>query len=170
MPSIQPAAVPAGKNPVLTGKNPPSALPVRLGRPGDRAAILALLRLQHDEAPLAEPDWKKIGETVDACLAGNGGLAVVCLEGERIVATAGAVASQLWWTSDWHLGERWFFVHPDHRKSRHAARMAEFLKARQKQLGIPLINSVFSSKDTERKVRFFSRHFRMIGAIFMTGD
>lgn len=159
--------------------------PVRPAMPHDRAQIRKLLEFQHAEAPIATVNWKKVDDLL-ALMMPSGPPKIdpatgkpeqrlyfsgVAVEDGKVVGCVGLVVCHLWWTDDWHVDERFFFVHPDHRKSRHAERLISWCKGVQTQLAIPLVSCVFSTEDTERKVAFFKRHLPLIGAIFRyTGD
>lgn len=150
--------------------------PVRPALLGDRVAIRRLLELQHAEAPIATVNWGKVDALLELMMPVTAPkprlhFAGVAVEDHKVVGCVGLVVCHLWWTDDWHIDERFFFVHPDHRKSRHAERLISWCKGVQTQLAIPLVSCVFSTKDTERKVAFFKRHLPLIGAIFRyTGD
>lgn len=153
----------------------PPAPRTRAAVRADLPRILELLRLQHEEAPLAKVNWEKVSFMLEKVLPkpnrDAAGIAFVALEGDLVVGAVCLVFGSLWFTDDLHLDERFFFVHPAHRKSTHAQRLMERAKAAQRTLTIPLVSAVFSTKDTERKVAFFRRHLPMVGAIFRyTGD
>lgn len=145
--------------------------PVRPAMPSDRPAVRKLLERQHAEAPIATVNWGKVDALLELMMPTvppkpRMHFAGVAIEDGEVVGCVGLVVCHLWWTDDWHVDERFFFVDPDHRKSRHAERLISWCKGVQKQLGIPLVSCVFSTKETQRKVAFFSRHLPMIGAIF----
>lgn len=171
MPSLHNGAILERPRPVIMA--PP---PVRVATAADRPAIMALLRLQHAEAPIAVVNWPKVAETVGLLCPDEKpkkafGLVALAIDGGKVVGCVGLVFASLWWTDDLHLDERFFFVHPDHRKSRHAQRLVDWCKGVQKRFAIPLVSCVFSTKDTERKVAFFQRNYPMVGAVFRyTGD
>ena len=77
-----------------------------------------------------------------------------------------------WWTKEWHIVEMTTFVHPDHRKSRHADDLLEWAKwmshTASEEFGyrIALLAGVMSLFDIRRKMRLYRRHMNQIGAFF----
>lgn len=103
-----------------------------------------------------------------------------------ILSDTGEIEGLVWlmlqdsWYSDWYSwNERLLYVVPEHRRSTHAKRLAQFAKwcsdamsEQIKNLGeaqteIPLIIGIMTFKALEPKMRLYQRQFKQIGATFM---
>ena len=73
-----------------------------------------------------------------------------------------------WWSEEKHLGDLWFYVTPEARKSNAAFELVrEFKKVGQKA-DIPVRLGHVFSKDLERKDKFFQRlGLQKAGSVFL---
>lgn len=75
--------------------------------------------------------------------------------------------AQYWFSQEWYFLEGFFYVHPDHRKSRIALSLLRLLKKEAHFLGMKLVCSVSTGEDIARKDKFFERNgFRRVGGIY----
>jgi hypothetical protein len=134
-------------------------------KPEIMSEVRELLGMQHREIGKGTVNEVKVQQTLQACL--QSGAIIGAVEDDRLVGVVGLMVTPLsWYSDDPILSEQFFFVHPDHRRSVHAKNLIKAMKFAAKQVHLPLRSVVFTSKDTDRKVKFFSRHFQMMGAIF----
>ncbi len=140
---------------------------LRLATPADAEAVMALLRVMHAEIGMASLNEDKVRQKVAHVILR--GFVCLALSDGRPVGTCGIEVSQMWYSDEHHLAETWFFVHPDHRQSRHAVRLMRFANELARQIGLPVFMGVVTTKDTERKCAFFNRHMTSIGQLFVGG-
>jgi GNAT superfamily N-acetyltransferase len=77
------------------------------------------------------------------------------------------VLGSFWYTDVVHLEELATFVHPNHRRSRHAQALLNYSKHMSDAINIPLQIGIISNKRTESKVRLYRKHFPEAGAFFL---
>jgi GNAT superfamily N-acetyltransferase len=140
----------------------------RLGTADDAEAVLQLLRVMHAEIGLASMNEEKVRQKIRDVI--ERGFLCLALSDGRPVGTCALEFSQMWYSDDFHLAETWFFVSPDHRQSRHAARLMRFANELARQLALPVFMGVVSTKETERKCAFFGRHMRSVGQLYIGGQ
>lgn len=132
----------------------------------DLEGVFQLLKVMHAEVGQQSFNEPRVRAWIKDVL--DNGVILLAMEGTAIAGTMGVQPGQWPWTDpdEWHLQERWTFVHPDYRRSRHARNMIEAAKGAARHLGIPLVAGVFSDKDHERKIKLFERQLPRIGAVF----
>jgi hypothetical protein len=147
---------------------------VRIARPGDEESVYRLLMLLYEENALLPMSEAKVRAAIHAGTRGEGGIVGVIDGPDGIEASIGMALSQFWYTERWHLNEIWCFVHPDHRRSTHLKRLAEFGKWCADRLStpevrVPLLLGVVTRHRLLAKLRLFQRQAPQVGAIFMHG-
>jgi N-acetylglutamate synthase-like GNAT family acetyltransferase len=140
---------------------------VRLATAKDAPAIMALLRVMHAEIGMASLNEAKVAKKIQDVL--ERGVICLALADGRPVGTCALEFSQMWYSDDHHLAETWFFVHPDNRQSRNAARLMRFANEIARQLQLPVLMGVATNKETQRKCDFFGRYMRSVGQLFVGG-
>lgn len=138
---------------------------IRFATADDASAIYELLLAMHEENGLYSLSCDKVKGKIRDVI--DHGVAIVATEDEKIVGSVGLIPCQLWYTNDWNLSDVWVFVHPDHRRSLHAKNLLLAIKQTAARLKIPIMTGVVSRKQTEGKVRLFSRYFEPIGQFFI---
>lgn len=88
---------------------------------------------------------------------------------DRIEAAVCIEAIQHWYSEDWFWIDRFLYVHPSHRKSRHAVRLLRFTCWWSDRMGVPVVMSIETLHQLPRKVRLYSRFGRLVGASFVMG-
>lgn len=150
---------------------------VRHARPEDEDAVLALMRLAHDENGLFSMDEEKTREMIRRCTARRFALLGV-IDGQTsdcpIEGVIALVIASYWYTCEHHLEEIMNFVHPDHRRSTHAKQLIAWAKwcqqgLSQEGLHVPLIMGIMTHKRLEPKIRLYQRQMPQIGAVFQVG-
>jgi len=149
---------------------------VRVARPDDYSEIWRLFLAGHKENgifPLA-PDkveyfisralWP---ERIPPADTGQRGVVGVIGSSGSLEALAFLVIGEVWYTTDKHIGDCFVFVDPDHRKSRHAKALLEWMREQSVLTGLPLMSGVASSERTEAKCALYRRMFPKIGEVFL---
>ncbi len=139
---------------------------VRRATPNDFEAVIELLRLMHREAPAGSYDDGRVRETVQQVL-GTGWIFVTEIRGV-LAGTLALQCLQWWWSTDWHLTDRWLFVHPDHRNAPHARLLIARAKRLAAEGGVPLAMGLFSDRRLPGKVGMMQRELGApVGALFL---
>lgn len=142
---------------------------IGFAQPEDEDDIFELLILLHSENGIFTVDEPKVREFIRQGTEKRGGIIGTIRGEERVEASVGLVLDQWWYSTDWCLSERWCFVHPDYRKTKHAQRLIEFAKWSADRLEVPLQMGIMSTSRTEAKERLYRRQLKHIGGYFMHG-
>ena len=94
---------------------------VRHATPADFAAIEAMLIEMHaEQARIGSLSLPKVRACIEECLD-RGTILLTLAPGTLApVGCCGLVLAQYWFSEDWHLTDRFLFVHPQHRRRPHA--------------------------------------------------
>ena len=135
----------------------------------DISAIIALLIEMHNGTDVpaskihSEKMVNKITETI------HRGIGFVSLNDNNVIegSIGGLVASD-WWSDEKYLGDLWFYVNPEARKSNAAFELVRNFNRIGKEAKIPVgLGHVFS-KDLERKDKLFDRlGLQNAGSVFL---
>jgi N-acetylglutamate synthase-like GNAT family acetyltransferase len=135
----------------------------------DISAIIALLIEMHNGTDVpaskihSEKMVNKITETI------HRGIGFVSLNDNNVIegSIGGLVASD-WWSDEKYLGDLWFYVTPEARKSNAAFELVRNFKRIGKEAKIPVRLGHVFSKDLERKDKFFERlGLQKAGSVFL---
>ena len=135
----------------------------------DISAIIALLIEMHNGTDVpaskihSEKMVNKITETI------HRGIGFVSLNDNNVIegSIGGSVASD-WWSDEKYLGDLWFYVTPEARKSNAAFELVRNFKRVGKEAKIPVRLGHVFSKDLERKDKFFERlGLQKAGSVFL---
>jgi|TARA_B100000900_G_C20377371_1_gene633001 purine-nucleoside phosphorylase len=135
----------------------------------DISAIAALLLEMHNgtDIPTSKINSEKMISKISEAI--HKGVCFISLNDENVIegSIGGLVASD-WWSEEKHLGDLWFYVTPEARKSNAAFELVrEFKKVGQK-VNIPVRLGHVFSKDLERKDKFFQRlGLQKAGSVFL---
>lgn len=150
----------------------PKPSSVRLARPGDEELLFALICASDEEWSLGSRDSDKIRAVVYSATTGTErerprfGIT----EGASIIEGAiGLFPTQPWNSSEYYIRAFFHFVHPLHRKSRHAVDLATFAKWFGDVAGMPVIFELLHPERTEAKERLYGRQAQRVGGLFMHG-
>lgn len=88
---------------------------VRRAEPRDAGAVVSLLLKMHAETavPLSPPNEFKIHRAVIDTI--EHGIALVAVDGRRLIGSIGGVAHADWWSTETRVFELWWYVRPEHR-------------------------------------------------------
>jgi hypothetical protein len=151
---------------------------VRPAHPLDYEQLWDLLRLLYKENgvfPLSEGkvDWI-LGRVLfpDTIPQDDTGLrGYIGVIGEKPGGTLEAfillIICSYWYSDALHLEELSTFVHPNHRRSRHAQALLKYSKKMSDAIKIPLLIGIVSNKRTEAKVRLYRKYLPEAGSFFL---
>jgi GNAT superfamily N-acetyltransferase len=107
-----------------------------------------------------QPETIPIGDT------GPRGIIGVVGRTGSLEAMVFLLIGQFWYSTHHHIEELLVFVDPEHRKSKHAQAIIEWMKEQVEKTGLPLMTGIMSTHRTEAKVRLYSRMLPKVGAFF----
>lgn len=149
---------------------------VRVAKPDDHQEIWRLFLAGHKEngcftlAPqkadcfLSRALWPNRIPPTDT--GPRGVIGVIGAPGD-LEALAFIVIGEVWYTTDKHIGDCFVFVDFEHRKSRHAKALLEWMRDQSILTGLPLMSGVTSTERTEAKCVLYRRMFPKIGEVFL---
>jgi len=147
---------------------------VKLARPGDEAAIFDFFVLaQQDNGFFPISSKKVIDVIMKACRNEAASIGLIKDSNGNIEAASGITLECAWYSDTYFLSELLNFVHPDHRRSRHAQALLKFQKDTADLLSktfgysVPIIPGIMTRKRLEPKMRLFQREFQQVGALFI---
>ena len=135
----------------------------------DISAIIALLIEMHNgtDVPASKIHSEKMVNKVTETI--HRGIGFVSLNDNNVIegSIGGLVASD-WWSDEKYLGDLWFYVTPEARKSNAAFELVRNFKRIGKEAKIPVRLGHVFSKDLERKDKFFERlGLQKAGSVFL---
>ena len=137
----------------------PEVLVGRL-KPGDEtgfARTFELLRMLHAETPHAQLSLPKLHQGL-ADVIEQGVVVVSVTRAGELAGTVGLAEESPWFSDDRWLSDRFFFVHPRHRRTPHARCLLDAARLVARDMKLPLHMAVTGYGDrTAGKVRLFSR-------------
>lgn len=150
---------------------------VRPARPEEYEEIVGLLRLNHKENGAFLPSKAKVDWLLERVLLPEripptdmgirGYMGVIGPENGPLEGFILLVIASYWYTDELHLEELATFVHPNHRRSKHAQELLQYSKKMSDALGIPLLVGIISNKRTEAKVRLYRKYLPEAGSFFL---
>lgn len=149
---------------------------VRIARPDDYSEIWRLFLQGHKENGIFTLAPQKVDffvtralwpERIPSMDTGPRGIIGVIGDPGNLEALAFLVIGEVWYTYDKHIGDTFVFVDHEHRKSRHAKTLLEWMQSQSAQTGLALLSGVVSSERTEAKCALYRRMFPKVGEFFM---
>jgi GNAT superfamily N-acetyltransferase len=149
---------------------------VRVAGPDDYAEVWRLFLTGHAENGIFELAPQKVEhfvsralwpERIDPMDTGPRGVIGVIGAPGALEALAFLVIGEVWYTRDKHVGDCFVFVAPDHRRSRHAMALLEWMKHQARLTALPLMSGVVSTERTEAKCVLYRRMFPKVGEVFL---
>ena len=150
----------------------PKPANVRLARAGDEELLYALICASTDEWSMGERDNNKVKGVIGSATSGDAPPKPVfgVIQGPDIIEGAiGLFPTEPWNSSDMYLRAFFHFVHPLHRKSRHAVELRDWGKWFGDLSGMPVVFELLHPERTEAKARMYERGAEKIGGLFMYG-
>lgn len=148
---------------------------VRLATPTDEDRLFPILMMAHADngvMPVSEfRVWEIIrnGTRKDRPKEERTGYNVIgIIEGkDKIEGVISLELSRMAYSEHWHLQDICNYVHPDFRRSNHANDLLEFAKWMAEQMKFPLIFGILTAKRLEAKRRFYQRHAKEAGSLYI---
>lgn len=149
---------------------------VRPAHPEDYEEIWRLFRTAHHENGMFSISEAKVDWILSRILyphliphddTGMRGYMGVIGEPGALEAFIMMILATYWYTDEIHLEELATFVHPNHRRSKHAQALLNYSKKMSDAIKIPLLIAVVSNQRTESKVRLYRKHFPETGSFFL---
>ena len=140
---------------------------VRLARPGESQAVYDALLPMHGETAVASLNAEKAFAEVDRLV--SQGTVLVSVQDGEIRGSVGLYMPDWWYSDEVFVTDRWFFVHPAHRKSGHASRLIDGAKTVSDTLNVPLVLGIQTTVDTATKMKLFNRKMTLFGGAFIHG-
>lgn len=139
---------------------------VRLAAPGDEDSLVDMLQEMHRETGLGKFDPDMVHVAVQTGIARAGGVVGVIRGPEEIEATIGLFLGSSWYSREPHLFDLWSFVAESHRRTTHAKSLIQFAKWAAVELNMPLLMTLVTNEQTERKAKLFERQMPKAGSLF----
>lgn len=155
----------AGRDPLPDG--------LRLAQPGDQKRLFDFCLTAHAENGFGGVDHAEVRKAIEAAVWRNNSFFGVIPGPDRIEAALGLQATKLWYggIGDWFLSEMLLYVHPLHRKTRHAEKLFQFAGWMARHAGMPVVISLMPVERLGAKEKLFERHGgKRIGATFVFGE
>jgi GNAT superfamily N-acetyltransferase len=147
---------------------------LRLARKGDEDRLFALFCVAHAENGYGDIDESHVRAIIARGCCGDGVVIAMADGPERIEAALGLHPEKRWYSTpdkpeNYYHTELLLYVHPLHRRSRHAAALFQFAKYWEEYTGLPVVLGLMPKDDLEIKERLFERHGRKVGSLYMIG-
>jgi len=148
---------------------------VRIASIADEPALLELMviDLKENAERVAPINEDRVLDCIQGCTRRRGGVCGVIDVDGKPVATVILHPYQWYFSMQWYWMEITNFVHPDHRKSRHAADLLQFQRwwtdQMSKQFGhqVYLLCGVLTARRVFAKILMYRRRFAQVGAAFL---
>ncbi len=147
---------------------------VRLAAPQEEPELLHLIQIMHSESGWRPLDIERAREMLAMAFERRGAIIAVIGGPGRIRAMLGLMISCAWYTKQNHIEELFCWVHPEHRKSDYAKRLATYAMKCSDDISdaagfkVPLLIGVLTHNRMEAKVRLYRRWFGIpVGAFFV---
>lgn len=143
---------------------------LRMARHGDEARLFALFIMAHAENGFGVMDDIVVQAAIERGCRGES-IVIALIDGpERIEAVIGLHPVRPWYASEapenYYSSELLFYVHPLHRRSRHAAKLFQFAEWWEQATKLPVVLNLLPKDKLEPKEKLFSRHAKRVGAIY----
>ncbi len=148
---------------------------VKLATMEDESAVfnLVMVALKEEAIGVAPIDPVRVLEHIVSATRQKGGLMGIVHADGAVVGLTLMLPTRWWWSRQYHLQELLTFVHPDHRKSRHADDLLQFNKWAVETwtagfgYQVYLLSSVLGTKRIREKILLYRRKFQMVGMSFL---
>jgi len=122
----------------------------------DVSAVVVLLHTMHESAKLPSADWLKVTHTVVDNIASGVVLIAQTDEGEMMGSIGGRVATD-WYSNAKHLGDHWFYVRAEHRKSPAAFKLLKAFRKAGQDADIPVRVAHILGESVDRMDKFYGK-------------
>ena len=130
---------------------------IRRAEQTDVSELYDMLTDMHSQTVLPVSPMKKDKVMNMIILAITRGVVYVATEKNKILGSIGGMSTSDWWSTDEYLGDLWFYVFPEHRKSNIAIKLVKTFINYGKEVKLKIkLGSVYSG-DLRRKDNFYNR-------------
>jgi hypothetical protein len=148
---------------------------VSIAQQGDERRVFDLCAIGHAENGWGTIDADVVQATILQATTRKAGIFAIINGPERIEAVLGMHCVKPWYCAadkaeNWYWTELIYFVHPLHRRSRHASRLLQFAKWWEQEIKQPVVLTLLPRDDLEEKDKLFSRHGQRVGSVYLFGD
>lgn len=145
---------------------------LRLAQPGDQKRLFDFCLTAYAENGFGGIDHGEVRRVIEAVVWRDNCVFGIIDGPEKIEAGLGLLATKLWYggEGDWFWSELLLYVHPQHRRSRHAAKLLQFADWWSRHSAAPVSISLTPADRLVAKERLFSRYGKRVGATFLIGD
>ena len=146
---------------------------LRLAQPGDQKRLFDFCLTAHAENGFGGVDHAAVRRTIEAAVWRDNHVFGLIDGPDRIEAALGLQAQKLWYggEGDWFWAELLLYVHPKHRRTRHAEKLFQFADWWSRHAAAPVLISLMPAERLGAKERLFARcGGKRIGATFIFGD
>lgn len=147
---------------------------LRMATVGDEDRIYDLFVTAHAENGYGDMDPIIVRAMIHRGCRGES-IVIAIVDGpERIEAVIALHPERRWYSTDarenWYNTDLLIYVHPLHRRSRHAAKLFQFAKWWANESGMPTVLGVVPKDDLAEKEKLFSRYGTRIGGWYSVGE
>ena len=141
---------------------------IRRAEQTDVSELYNMLTDMHSQTVMPVSPMKKDKVMNMIILAITRGVVYVATEKNKILGSIGGMSTSDWWSTDEYLGDLWFYVFPEHRKSNIAIKLVKTFINYGKEVKLKIkLGSVYSG-DLRRKDNFFNRlGFVKAGSLYL---
>ena len=141
---------------------------IRKAEQTDVSELYNMLTDMHSQTVMPVSPMKKDKVMNMITLAITRGVVYVATEKNKILGSIGGMSTSDWWSTDEYLGDLWFYVFPEHRKSNIAIKLVKTFINYGKEVKLKIkLGSVYSG-DLRRKDNFFNRlGFVKAGSLYL---
>tara|TARA_R100000655_G_scaffold103942_1_gene150711 strand:+ start:207 stop:644 length:438 start_codon:yes stop_codon:yes gene_type:complete len=141
---------------------------IRKAEQTDVSELYNMLTDMHSQTVMPVSPMKKDKVMNMIILAITRGVVYVATEKNKILGSIGGMSTSDWWSTDEYLGDLWFYVFPEHRKSNIAIKLVKTFINYGKEVKLKIkLGSVYSG-DLRRKDNFFNRlGFVKAGSLYL---
>jgi len=147
---------------------------IRLARQGDEQRLFAIFCVAHAEQGYGTMDEDVVRGKIALGCQGKGVIIGLVDGPERIEAVIGLTTEKPWYCANvkenWYSTDLLIYVHPLHRRSRHARKLFRFAEWFENETKIPMILGLMPKDDFEEKERLFERHAKKVGVLYKIGS
>ena len=145
---------------------------LRLAREGDAERLMAFCREAHADNGVGSLDEDEVRSVIEQACRRERYVFAIADGPERIEAAIGLKPAKVWYCGDdgWFWDELLVFVHPEHRRSRHAFRLLQFAQWWSRNTGHRVVLNVGPRTGLAEKTALFGRFGKIVGtSVLITG-
>lgn len=151
---------------------------VRLAGKNDDKRILDLCIFAHAEAGIGKLCIPEVSACIAKACNQEAGFVIAIVDGpERVEAMLLLHLDRFWYADpddpmSYYYTDKMFYVHPLHRRSRHAIRLMQFAHWWEERTDPPMavVLTLWPTARFEEKEKFFSRHGSKVASSFAMGE